>query len=50
MAFLGLGLADRHQTMPPIAEPRTADQKILALFRGLKSGDATGAWVSPTSE
>jgi len=34
----------------PIAEPSATDHEILPLFRGAKSRDATGSWVSPTSE
>jgi len=40
--------AARHLTVRPIAESCATDHEVMALFRGLKSGDATGSWVSPT--
>jgi len=41
--------AARHLAVQPIAEPRAADQEVLALFRGLKSEDAAGSRISPAS-
>jgi len=43
------GRAARHLAVQPIAEPRAADQEVLALFRGLKSEDAAGSRISPAS-
>jgi hypothetical protein len=42
--------AARHLAVRPIAEPRATDHEIVPLFRGAESRDATGSWVSPTSE
>jgi hypothetical protein len=41
--------ASRHQTIRPVAEPRTGRHEVLALRLGLKSEDAASSFVSPTS-